>query len=68
MTGTSDLQQRWAGSLMNNYGVPKVALVEGDGAVLTDADGKQYLDLLGGIAVNSLGHRHPAIIEPSPRS
>ncbi|MGX7725580.1 MULTISPECIES: acetylornithine transaminase [Rhodococcus] len=63
MTGTSDLQQRWAGSLMNNYGVPKVALVEGDGAVLTDADGKQYLDLLGGIAVNSLGHRHPAIIE-----
>ncbi|WP_413768848.1 acetylornithine transaminase [Rhodococcus pyridinivorans] len=63
MTGTSDLQQRWAGSLMNNYGVPKVALVEGDGAVVTDADGKQYLDLLGGIAVNSLGHRHPAIIE-----
>ncbi|MCR8694403.1 acetylornithine transaminase [Rhodococcus pyridinivorans] len=63
MTGTSDLQQRWAGSLMNNYGVPKVALVAGDGAVVTDADGKQYLDLLGGIAVNSLGHRHPAIIE-----
>ncbi|MEE2032213.1 acetylornithine transaminase [Rhodococcus chondri] len=63
MTGTSDLQQRWAGSLMHNYGVPKVALVAGDGAVLTDADGKQYLDLLGGIAVNSLGHRHPAIIE-----
>ncbi|MCD5420074.1 acetylornithine transaminase [Rhodococcus pyridinivorans] len=63
MTGTSDLQQRWAGSLMNNYGVPRVALVAGDGAVLTDADGKQYLDLLGGIAVNSLGHRHPAIIE-----
>ncbi|WP_016692769.1 acetylornithine transaminase [Rhodococcus rhodochrous] len=63
MTGTSDLQQRWAGSLMNNYGVPNVALVAGDGAVLTDADGKQYLDLLGGIAVNSLGHRHPAIIE-----
>ena len=63
MTGTSDLQQRWAGSLMHNYGVPKIALVAGDGAVLTDADGKQYLDLLGGIAVNSLGHRHPAIIE-----
>ncbi|UYP17318.1 acetylornithine transaminase [Rhodococcus sp. Z13] len=63
MTGTSDLQQRWAGSLMHNYGVPKVALVAGEGAVLTDADGKQYVDLLGGIAVNSLGHRHPAIIE-----
>ncbi|WP_407445261.1 acetylornithine transaminase [Rhodococcus sp. (in: high G+C Gram-positive bacteria)] len=63
MTGTSELQQRWAGSLMNNYGVPKLALVAGDGAIVTDADGMQYLDLLGGIAVNSLGHRHPAIIE-----
>lgn len=63
MTGTSELQQRWAGSLMNNYGVPKLALVAGDGAVVTDADGMQYLDLLGGIAVNSLGHRHPAILE-----
>jgi len=63
MTGTSHLQERWAHSLMHNYGVPKVALVAGDGAIVTDADGKQYLDLLGGIAVNSLGHRHPAIIE-----
>ncbi|MGW0044751.1 acetylornithine transaminase [Rhodococcus sp. NPDC003348] len=63
MTGTSALQQRWSGALMNNYGVPRVALVSGDGAVLTDADGKQYLDLLGGIAVNILGHRHPAIID-----
>lgn len=63
MSGTSALQQRWSGALMNNYGVPRVALVAGDGAVLTDADGKQYLDLLGGIAVNILGHRHPAIID-----
>lgn len=63
MTGTSALQQRWSGALMNNYGVPRIALVSGDGAVLTDADGKQYLDLLGGIAVNILGHRHPAILE-----
>ncbi len=63
MTGTSALQQRWSGALMNNYGVPRVALVSGDGAVVTDADGKQYLDLLGGIAVNSLGHRHPAIVD-----
>jgi acetylornithine/N-succinyldiaminopimelate aminotransferase len=62
MTGTSALQQRWSGALMNNYGVPRVALASGDGAVVTDVDGKQYLDLLGGIAVNILGHRHPAII------
>ena len=49
--------------MMNNYGTPPVALASGDGAVVTDVDGKTYLDLLGGIAVNVLGHRHPAIIE-----
>ena len=53
---TIDMQQRWSASLMNNYGVPRVALVSGDGAVLTDADGKQYVDFLAGIAVNILGH------------
>ncbi|WP_415976884.1 acetylornithine transaminase [Rhodococcus sp. 077-4] len=63
MTGTLDLQQRWSNSLMDNYGVPRVALVRGEGAVVTDADGKQYLDLLAGIAVNILGHAHPAVIE-----
>ena len=59
---TIDLQQRWSASLMNNYGVPRVALVRGDGAVLTDADGKRYLDGLGGIAVNTLGHNHPKLV------
>ncbi len=53
---------RWAGAMMNNFGVPAVELVSGQGAVVTDADGKQYLDLLGGIAVNSLGHAHPAVV------
>src|SRR5690242_17216492 len=53
--------------MMNNYGTPPMALVSGDGAVLTDADGNTYLDLLGGIAVNVLGHRHPAIIEAVTR-
>ena len=48
---------------MNNFGVPPVELVSGQGAVVTDADGKQYLDLLGGIAVNALGHAHPAIVQ-----
>ncbi|MEO7078319.1 MAG: aminotransferase class III-fold pyridoxal phosphate-dependent enzyme, partial [Rhodococcus sp. (in: high G+C Gram-positive bacteria)] len=60
---TVDLQARWSNSLMNNYGVPRVALVRGQGAVVTDADGKEYLDLLAGIAVNILGHAHPAVIE-----
>ena len=49
--------------MMDNYGTPPMALASGDGAVVTDADGKSYLDLLGGIAVNLLGHRHPAVIE-----
>ncbi len=49
--------------MMNNYGVPNIALVRGSGAELFDADGKRYLDLLSGIAVNSLGHAHPAIVE-----
>ncbi|AYF76160.1 acetylornithine transaminase [Nocardia yunnanensis] len=59
---TADIQQRWSTALMNNYGTPKVALVRGAGAVVYDADGKRYLDFLGGIAVNSLGHAHPAIL------
>jgi len=63
MTHTQELQQRWSAVMMNNYGVPPVALASGDGAVVTDVDGKSYLDLLGGIAVNVLGHGHPAVIE-----
>lgn len=61
--GTADLQTRWSNSLMDNYGVPRVALVRGQGAVVTDADGKDYLDLLAGIAVNILGHAHPAVVD-----
>ena len=57
------LHDRWEAVMMNNYGTPPLALVSGDGAVLSDDAGKTYLDLLGGIAVNLLGHRHPAIIE-----
>ena len=63
MTEGEALQQRWADVMMDNYGTPPLALAGGDGAVVTDADGKSYLDLLGGIAVNLLGHRHPAVIE-----
>ncbi|OBK16193.1 acetylornithine transaminase [Mycobacterium asiaticum] len=63
MTETIAVQQRWQAVMMNNYGTPAMALAGGDGAVLTDVDGKSYVDLLGGIAVNVLGHRHPAVIE-----
>lgn len=63
MSKTQELQARWQAVMMDNYGTPAVALVSGDGAVVTDADGKSYVDLLGGIAVNVLGHRHPAVID-----
>ena len=67
MTRTQKLQQRWSAVMMNNYGVPPVALASGDGAVVTDVDGKSYLDLLGGIAVNVLGHGHPAVLDAVTR-
>ena len=57
------LLNRWQAVMMNNYGTPPLALASGEGAMVTDVDGKTYLDLLGGIAVNILGHRHPAVIE-----
>ncbi|GAA4747766.1 acetylornithine transaminase [Gordonia alkaliphila] len=59
---TAPLQERWSASFMNNYGTPPVALVRGEGAVVVDADGKEYLDLLGGIAVNALGHANPELV------
>lgn len=55
--------ERWDISLQNNYGKPSIALVKGKGIVVTDADGKSYLDFLGGIATNILGHAHPAIVK-----
>jgi acetylornithine/N-succinyldiaminopimelate aminotransferase len=58
----TSLIERASQTMMNNYGVPQLALVRGEGAVLTDVDGKQYVDFLGGIAVNALGHAHPAVV------
>jgi acetylornithine/N-succinyldiaminopimelate aminotransferase len=54
---------RYRQSLMNTFGPPKLTLVRGEGAHVWDADGKEYVDLLGGIAVNALGHAHPALVE-----
>src|SRR5258705_7354489 len=61
------LSARWSASMMNNYGTPSLALTRGDGAVVWDADGNSYVDLLGGIAVNVLGHAHPAVVAAVPR-
>ena len=52
--------QRHTHALMDTYGEPMRALVRGEGSYVWDADGNRYLDLLGGIAVNALGHAHPA--------
>jgi acetylornithine/N-succinyldiaminopimelate aminotransferase len=58
----SDLIRRWRQAMMDNYGTPPLALVAGSGAVVVDDAGREYVDLLGGIAVNSLGHAHPAVV------
>jgi len=59
--------EQWTGryeqAVMNTFGSPQRVLVRGEGAYVWDADGNRYLDLLGGIAVNALGHAHPAIIK-----
>jgi acetylornithine/N-succinyldiaminopimelate aminotransferase len=54
--------ERYQGALMSTFGPPKLVLVRGQGAHVWDADGKEYVDLLGGIAVNALGHAHPALV------
>ncbi|MCD2190025.1 acetylornithine transaminase [Actinomycetospora soli] len=62
-----DLRRRWSDTMMGNYGTPPISLVRGEGARVWDADGREYLDLLGGIAVNLLGHAHPAVVEAVSR-
>jgi acetylornithine aminotransferase len=54
--------KRWSKSVQNNYGVPEITLIKGKGLVVQDVDGKTYLDFLGGIATNILGHAHPSIV------
>jgi acetylornithine/N-succinyldiaminopimelate aminotransferase len=53
---------RYGNALMNTFGPPKRVFVRGEGAQLWDADGRRYLDLFAGIAVNALGHAHPLIV------
>jgi acetylornithine aminotransferase len=60
--GTTALTTRWQGALMDTYGTPRLALTHGEGATVWDADGRAYLDFVGGIAVNCLGHAHPAVV------
>ncbi|MDN8578842.1 acetylornithine transaminase [Corynebacterium bovis] len=64
---TGTWRDRWAGALMDTYGTPAVELVSGRGARVTDSDGREYIDLLAGIAVNALGHAHPAVVDAVSR-
>ncbi len=58
----ADVLGRYADAHMQNFGTPPCVLVRGDGSHVWDADGTRYLDLLAGIAVNSLGHAHPRLV------
>ena len=57
------LSSRWESVFQKNYGTPKINLIKGSGLVVVDETGKKYLDFIGGIATNVLGHAHPAIIK-----
>ena len=57
-----DYANLWSQNLMANYAVPSITLVKGKGSIVFDADGKKYIDMLGGIATNILGHSHAAVV------
>jgi acetylornithine aminotransferase len=59
----SQASTAWKKSIQDNYGIPSISLVKGKGSEVYDVEGKKYLDLLGGIATNILGHAHPAIVK-----
>lgn len=59
---TTELQARWDAVMMPNYGTPPLALERGAGVRVWDVEGREYLDFVGGIAVTSLGHAHPAVV------
>jgi acetylornithine aminotransferase len=57
-----DFADLWLQNLMFNYALPSITLIKGKGSIVFDADGKKYIDMLGGIATNILGHSHPAVV------
>ena len=57
-----DFATLWIQNLMSNYATPSITLVKGKGSIVIDADGNNYIDMLGGIATNILGHSHPCVV------
>ncbi len=64
---TTDWREEYSHLMMRSYAPPLAMLVRGEGAWVWDETGKQYLDFLGGIAVNALGHAHPALVAEASR-
>ena len=62
MSAAKTINASWSEVMQGNYGVPAITLKSGKGLVVTDIAGKKYLDFLGGIATNVLGHAHPVIV------
>ena len=62
MSAAKTINASWSDVMQGNYGVPAITLKSGKGLVVTDTVGKKYLDFLGGIATNVLGHAHPVIV------
>ena len=60
--GNAAITSRYSAVMMNTFGEPKRVFVRGEGSYLWDADGRRYLDLLAGLAVNALGHAHPQVL------
>ena len=58
----ASVERRYERVMMNTFGPPQRVFARGEGVYLWDADGKRYLDLLAGIAVNALGHAHPQVL------
>ena len=56
-------QQEYDERMLPIFGMPRLDLVRGEGAYVWDSEGKRYLDLLAGIAVNSIGQAHPALLQ-----
>lgn len=59
----TDVVARWPHALMDNYGTPPIEIVSAHGSTVVDAAGREMLDMLAGIAVNSLGYGHPAVVD-----
>ncbi|SMH47663.1 acetylornithine aminotransferase apoenzyme [Rathayibacter oskolensis] len=66
-TRTDEARGRYADAMMQTFAPPLAVLDHGEGCRVWDVDGREYLDFLGGIAVNSLGHAHPVFVDAVAR-